>query len=63
AEKGKFYQSLSDCIAKQQEWYNKRLDLNKITNCSTWQRTYKKGRVTVLLYIEPRQVSKHYIYK
>ncbi|HHM1797822.1 TPA: hypothetical protein ACRG3I_001507, partial [Klebsiella pneumoniae] len=21
------------------------------------------GRVTVLLYIEPRQVSKHYIYK
>ncbi|HIH5111945.1 TPA: hypothetical protein ACYSEN_004753, partial [Klebsiella pneumoniae] len=24
---------------------------------------YKKGRVTVLLYIEPRQVSKHYIYK
>ncbi|EPK3157284.1 hypothetical protein MEW87_005205, partial [Klebsiella pneumoniae] len=22
-----------------------------------------KGRVTVLLYIEPRQVSKHYIYK
>ncbi|HGN9302202.1 TPA: hypothetical protein ACK10V_004507, partial [Klebsiella pneumoniae] len=28
-----------------------------------WQRTYKKGRVTVLLYIEPRQVSKHYIYK
>ncbi|EPY4240797.1 TPA: hypothetical protein ACWXC5_003192, partial [Klebsiella pneumoniae] len=23
----------------------------------------KKGRVTVLLYIEPRQVSKHYIYK
>lgn len=63
AEKGKFYQSLSACIAKQQEWYNKRLDLNKITNCSTWQRTYKKGRVTVLLYIEPRQVSKHYIYK
>ncbi|MFB2016196.1 hypothetical protein ACEZAT_08090, partial [Shigella flexneri] len=49
--------------AKQQEWYSKRLDLNKITNCSTWQRTYKKGRVTVLLYIEPRQVSKHYIYK
>ena len=63
AEKGKFYQSLSACIAKQQEWYNKRLDLNKIKNCSTWQRTYKKGRVTVLLYIEPRQVSKHYIYK
>ncbi|HBV3115451.1 TPA: hypothetical protein MDT90_000897, partial [Klebsiella pneumoniae] len=62
-EKGKFYQSLSACIAKQQEWYNKRLDLNKIKNCSTWQRTYKKGRVTVLLYIEPRQVSKHYIYK
>ncbi|MGJ4585953.1 hypothetical protein ACP8VW_08710, partial [Klebsiella pneumoniae] len=63
AEKGKFYQSLSACIAKQQEWYNKRLDLNKIKKCSTWQRTYKKGRVTVLLYIEPRQVSKHYIYK
>ncbi len=61
--KGKFYQSLSACIAKQQEWYNKRLDLNKIKKCSTWQRTYKKGRVTVLLYIEPRQVSKHYIYK
>ncbi len=32
AEKGKFYQSLSACIAKQQEWYNKRLDLNKIKN-------------------------------
>ncbi len=63
AEKGKFYQSLSACIAKQQEWYSKRLDLNKITNCSTWQRTYKKGRVTVLLYIKPRIVSKNYIYK
>lgn len=42
AEKGKFYQSLSACIAKQQEWYNKRLDLNKIKHCSTRQRTYKK---------------------
>ncbi|MBA7843510.1 hypothetical protein HV213_25125 [Klebsiella sp. RHBSTW-00484] len=63
ADKNKFYQSLSDCIAKQQEWYNKRLDTNKITHCSKWQRSYKKGRVTVLLYIEPRQVSKQYIYK
>ncbi len=42
AEKGKFYQSLSACIAKQQEWYNKRLDLNKIKNVQPRQRTYKK---------------------
>lgn len=63
ADKNKFYQSLNDCIAKQQEWYNKGLDSSKIAHCSRWQRSYKKGRVTVLLYIEPRQVSKQYIYK
>ena len=63
ADKNKFYQSLSDCMARQQEWYNKGLDTNKITDCAKWQRSYKKGRVTVLLYIEPRQVSKQYIYK
>lgn len=63
ADNNKFYHSLSACIEKQQEWYNKRLDPNKVTHCSKWQRSYKKGRVTVLLYIEPRQVSKQYIYK
>ncbi|WP_142503053.1 hypothetical protein [Klebsiella sp. 2680] len=63
ADKNKFYQSLSDCMARQQEWYNKGLDTNRITDCAKWQRSYKKGRVTVLLYIEPRQVSKQYIYK
>lgn len=63
SDKNKFYQSLDDCITKQQEWYNKGLDSSKIAHCSRWQRSYKKGRVTVLLYIEPRQVSKQYIYK
>lgn len=63
SDKKKFYKSLNDCIAQQQEWYNKGLDSSKITHCSKWQRSYKKGRVTVLLYIEPRQVSKQYIYK
>lgn len=63
ADKNKFYQSLYACITKYKEWSNKGLDSSKMTHCSKWQRSYKKGRVTVLLYVEPRQVSKQYIYK
>lgn len=62
-DKNKFYQSLFACIEKHKEWYKKGLDPNKISHCSKWERSYKKGRVTVFLYIEPRKVSKQYFYE
>ena len=63
SNKNEFYGSLAKCIKIQDERYMKGLDSNNIPECSKWQRDYKKGNVTVLLTIEPRQITKQYIYK
>lgn len=59
----KFHQSIWFCREKQQDWSDKGLDINKIANCSQWQRYYKNGRVTVLLTIQDWSVTKQYIFK
>lgn len=63
SNKKEFYGSLAQCIKMQEERYMKGLDSDNIPGCSKWQRDYKKGNVTVLLTIEPRQITKQYIYK
>ncbi|KAA8668722.1 hypothetical protein [Pantoea dispersa] len=62
-DKRNFYKSLSECKRKQKEWYNKGLDVSKITNCPKWQSDYEKGRTVVLLTLEPYQITTQYIYK
>ncbi|KEY59843.1 hypothetical protein [Serratia sp. DD3] len=63
ADKNKFSQSLMDCIEMQKSLSMKELDPNDAKECSKWQRSYKKGRLIVLLYIEPSSIIKQYIYK
>lgn len=60
-DKRNFYKSLSECKRKQQDWYSKGLDVSKITNCPKWQSDYKKGHTTVLLTLEPYQITIQYI--
>ncbi|WP_262766285.1 hypothetical protein [Enterobacter quasiroggenkampii] len=62
-DKNKFHQGITECLRRLQESVNKGSDPNKTTNCTKWQRKYRKGRAIVLLTIEPRQVTKRYIYK
>ncbi len=62
-DKNKFLQSLQQCVEQQKSLYMRGLNPDDAKECSKWQRDYKKGRLTVLLTIEPMSVSKQYIYK
>ena len=49
-DKRNFYKSLSECKRKQKEWYNKGLDVGKITN-SKWQSDYEKAAQLSCLHL------------